>query len=703
MFKGRGPPGLGSGRAHHREGRKNMNISIILKKGAAALAACVILFTLFAAPCSALAVNTGQTKVRTEQPISGDEPLGIRSVVESHDPPPTDTDFSFIRVLITTGGTSTLWLDLYGQYVLNGSIPLSGTSGAPYQIEIKKYNSTNVLITNRETNEVLAYGAAPVITRVNQLYEAGYAKLTKSGSSKTLNRMYLGDFTFRVTSGVLNMINTVSMAYYLYGVVGYEMAPGCEDEALKAQAIAAKTFALYYVDVSPSSTWDVQDGYTSSQYQGYRGFKENRLATMPHCLAVVGLALSYEGTFVPTCYAHSDGGETALPSHVFGSSRFDDAYSVSIDDIEFDNDDDTVRKIKVTFGGTGDSSRFRDFILTKINALYGVNATKVRSITELYTFNPVEGTQRNMRKLHVRAVVKTSSGDATYTFECPTEHLKTYAISDVDGSGDSYSSSSHVFSENYLIFWGREKENGYELYFARYGHGLGLSQIGANTRANSVYGQSCEEILAFYYPKFDLIQINELNPDGTGGQIVTPPEAAAYGVCTANNTNVRSGPSTDYNIVGHLQENEHIDIFDAEDGWYKIIKDGVTGWVSMTYSRLTMFPSPANGVFTLRDGIITATRGNLRSEPYVNSRNLITRLPNGTTFTAWASVGEWFYVVTPDGLQGFLHRDVMQLSDPYPFTGSSSLVVRDKPYSGPSMPALMPEPPYDPGAKESRG
>ena len=408
------------------------------RKGAALALVLAFAFAAMLLPVTALA-KTERTADDADAEKAGDAPMGAKAAVESHDPPPLDTDFSTIRVLITTGSSTTLWLDLNGQYRIGSSSQVySGTSSSPYPIAIVRYNSTEVIIKNRDTDDVLAYGSKLTITRINPLYQAGYAKLTKTGSPKTQDRMYLGHFTFYIgDDGYIAMVNTVPLAYYLYGVVGYEMAPGCEDHALYAQAIVAKSFALYYVDVSASSSWDVQDGFKSATYQGYRGFRENRLATMPHCLAVVGEAIVCEGSFVPTCYAHSDGGETALPSHVFGTSRFDYAYSVSIDDIEFDNDNDTKRVIHVTFGGTGDNSRFRDFILAKINAAFGVGADLVVEIKELYCFDPVPGTERNMRKLHVKAKVRCADGNNhTYTFECNTKDLKEYRISDVDGSGD---------------------------------------------------------------------------------------------------------------------------------------------------------------------------------------------------------------------------------------------------------------------------
>ena len=288
-------------------------------------------------------------------------------------------------------------------------------------------------------------------------------------------------------------------------------------------------------------------------------------------------------------------------------TRYDGGYGVKKDDIEFNNYSSSKKLINVDFGGTGDNSRFLDFILCKINDTFSVNSKEVVSIDGLYAFDPLPGTTRNMRQLHVEATVKvrvyvadptdtpeptaapTDNADCrsssergytlvtrSYTFECPIKQLRSYALTDVDGSGDDYSSSKYVFTVAYKLYWGKTKTNGYTLIFARNGNGVGLSQIGANIRANpSTYAQTCQEIIAFYYPNFSIINITETAPELISGPDVNDPEIVAYGICTDNNTNFRTGPDTTYPSMGKVQANEHLDIVDAStNGWYKAIWNG---------------------------------------------------------------------------------------------------------------------------------
>ncbi len=604
--------------------------------------------------------------------------------------PPLDSDFTFIRVLISTGGTTYVNLDLYGEYTI-GQTVISGTLDTPVRIKVA-VSGTGVKVTNRSTSEVYATGSSVMLNRVHPNWEAGWVQLTYCGNEDTLDRYYLGSFRFDNESGAVRMINTVHLAYYIYGIVGYELSTSSQPEALKAQAIAAKTLGMYYM--GREGEWDVKDGWTSSLYQAYRGFRENRLATMPYCLAVIGEALSYEGTIIPIFYGHTNGGETSLPSRVFGSSlaRYDDAYAVSVDDIEYENYDQYRQLISVDFGGTGDSTRFLDFILVKA-AGDGIAAQSVVSINDLYAYDPYPGTTRDMQKLHVRAALQTADGSVNYTIDCPITQLRTVALSDVDGSGDSYSSYKYVFTKNYKLYWGKARSGGYTLIFARYGHGVGMSQIGANIRANpATYGWDYRQILAFYYPGMHLISVTEGDPSNAAGPVIDPVPVLAYGECSGE-TPFLMGSSSSYPSYGTVRAGEHIDVLGVTDtGLFHAVWNGCTGYISMDYSHVVMFPAPVDGLFTVTDGA-TKSSCNLRAEPYIRDGNVIARLDKDTVFKAWAQIGKWMYITTEDGHEGFLSSVVANIYGTHVETGVSFIPVRAYVYSDGSHAIASPERP----------
>ena len=635
--------------------------------------------------------------------------------------PPITMDFSTIRVLITTGNTSYINLDLIGGYRLtNVSGVLSGTASSPYKIKVS-VSGSNVKVYNRSTNALLTSGSTLELTRTAVSYTAGYATLTYSANSITLGKSYLGNFRFGVNSGKVQMINTVPLAYYIYGIVSYEIGTSAPEEALKAQAVAAKTFGMYYID--PSNEYDLDDSAVSMN-QLYRGYSESRLSTMPACLAVVGKALVYDGNkLLPAQYSNTNGGETSLPSHLYGSSVFDPAYGVAVDDIEFNNDTTASHKeiVEVTFGGTGDSSRFRDFILCKARDSYGIAPKRVVSINSLYAYDPVSGTTRNMRKLHIGAVVEYTKGKATanktVSINCDIKDLKTYQLSDLDGSGDSYSSSKGCFTKNLKLYWGKTKTNGYTLISSRNGHGIGLSQLGAIYRAR-IYNQSYSEILAFYYPNCRLVSITEANPEtaqptptatptptptSTPTPTPTPTNAPddgkvlAFGVCTVEKTVLRGEPDIYSDVLGIVRQNEYFEILGATDnGWYKAVWNGNKGYITLLNSEIAAFPSPVDGVFTLMDGEVSVSSGSLRSQPWAVSSTLITTLPRGTKLTSWLSIGKWHYITTDEGHAGFMSENIIAFGEPYEFTGVYSLPARfsagnsQKP-SVPGMGSILPE------------
>lgn len=645
-----------------------------------------------------------------EEHISRDD---ITSLDQIKAPSP-DLDFTFMRVMITTGTTSYIDLDLYCKYHFDGGTFVFGDEdGEPYLIRVS-VSGGSVTVTERTTGEVMAQGDTVSLIRVDPCYEAGYAKLTSSGSSSTQDRMYLGDFKFSSENGSVRMINVVPMAYYLFGIVGYELNSYCQPEALKSQAIASKVFGMYFVD--PSEPYDVQDGYTRAVFQAYRGYKENRLPTMPYCIAVTGEALSWNDMILYTSYGHSNGGETSLPSHhsSSGNTQYDGAYEVTLDDIEFDNYTECTEYVHVTFGGVGDDSRFIDFILKKAKLELGIDPTALLSISEFYTYDPLPGTTRAMQKLHVKARIEYRAdgkdGEAdpspaptqepaptlaqlTYTLDCPTSELRSLELSDIDGSGDSYSSCKYAFEENYRMYWGEARENGYDMYFCRYGYGTGLSQMGAEIRANpETYAMNYHDIISFYYPHFDFISITE-EPVPSGAEIpVNEEDVAAYAECITA-TNFKVGPSASFGTIGLVQPGDHVDILGFENSYYYHARwRGEDGYILITSLRITLFPSPIDGIFTLCDGRTTAA-ANLRSQPIKDDANIITRLAKNTRVTAWMHFDKWYFITTEDGWAGFMSNLNIEFGDPYESSGICPLV----PQTPPRLSSVRPHiPPQDP-------
>ncbi len=591
------------------------------------------------------------------------------------------TDFSFIDVLITTGSTATITLKLHGNYYVGPEkISVNGTESNPYTLTITAYQGEAYALNS--SGGQIAHADRLELTRVYLNHEAGYAKLYDCASSSTEGKLYLGNFIFSsYSNGNLRMVNRVPLAHYAFGIISWEMNYAFEPDALRAQAVAAKCYGASYISDS-NVYYDTQDGFGSAtSCQGYRGYSTNanRLTTMQYCIDVVGTALAYDGRVIPTFYGATNGGETALPSHIFGGSNYDAAYGVRIDDIEFEYVVDRRQELNIMFGETPSDSKFRDFILGKVRDNTGYAPAAVVSVDEMYAYDPVEGTERNMQRVYVKATVRYWDDTvAQHEIDFEATDLNTYDLTDWDYSGDSYTSSNNnVFTRNYEMYWGRETmtevqtddgvemREGYDLFFARHGHGIGLSQMGANVYADpSICGWDYRSILEFYYANFDLITIEEANPELP---LTASDEIVAYGECTSNGTNFRVGPSTSYNSLGTLSAGEHIDIIGTSGTWYQAIWDGHFGYIHRDYVDITMFPAPADSVFTVYDGITNAST-TLRSAPFSASPSLAI-LAADTELTVWATIGSWYYVQTASGACGFVSASDVDILSAYQYSG----------------------------------
>ena len=58
---------------------------------------------------------------------------------------------------------------------------------------------------------------------------------------------------------------------------------------------------------------------------------------------------------------------------------------------------------------------------------------------------------------------------------------------------------------------------------------------------------------------------------------------AMDGNVTTDNVNVRSGPGTDYEVIGQVHQNTKITIIDELGDWYKVKASNVEGWVTKEF------------------------------------------------------------------------------------------------------------------------
>lgn len=124
------------------------------------------------------------------------------------------------------------------------------------------------------------------------------------------NKQYRGKIQpTRVNGSNIVPVNAVNIEQYLYGVLPGEMSPSFATEALKAQAVASRTYALKKIDmkVHTKSGYDLCDG---THCQAYKGKTSEFDATNAAVDATKDLVMYYQGEPIESVFFASSGGYT---------------------------------------------------------------------------------------------------------------------------------------------------------------------------------------------------------------------------------------------------------------------------------------------------------------------------------------------------------------------------------------------------------
>jgi stage II sporulation protein D len=116
-------------------------------------------------------------------------------------------------------------------------------------------------------------------------------------------KWYRGTVQLKARGQDLLVVNHVELEQYLYSVVGAEMMPSWPLDALKAQAVAARSYAIAHIVRPANSNFDIG---ATPQWQAYQGFEKEADSTRAAVDETRGLLLTYKGNIVETLYASSD-------------------------------------------------------------------------------------------------------------------------------------------------------------------------------------------------------------------------------------------------------------------------------------------------------------------------------------------------------------------------------------------------------------
>ena len=149
--------------------------------------------------------------------------------------------------------------------------------------------------------------------------------LPGSSPLRLADNPYRGQLLVSVANGSLRAVNSVGLEGYLFGVVPSEMPHTWLPEALKAQAVAARSYALA---VRKNGSWF--DLYSDTRSQVYLGIAHEKASTTAAVQATAGEVVMYGGRVATTYFYSSSGGRTAAANDVWQGPPV--PYLVSVDD-----------------------------------------------------------------------------------------------------------------------------------------------------------------------------------------------------------------------------------------------------------------------------------------------------------------------------------------------------------------------------------
>src|SRR6478735_1993516 len=316
------------------------------------------------------------------------------------------------------------------------------------------------------------------------------------------NRNYLGNVQFtNESSKYIRPINTIPMEDYLKGVVPKEVYTSWHADALKSQAVAARTYALSYAS-------KIIDDTTSFQvYGGYEWYNSTNSAVDE----TFGKVLKYNGALINAVFSSSNGGIIESDYNAWGKASHPyfqvktDPYdpqtkwSLTVQKQQIDLSTKDLKNPDAWWSQTKEAD---EKIAGKIKAQmqtatqFKGKDIKIVGISKISLYQPTSGQRMSKGDISVTYVMKgevdqdnklavktwSRTGDKAdnIRFMLDGTLFKSLMLTKQDPLGDTITIEG--------------KGNG---------HGVGLSQFGANAMA--AQGKAYADILSFYYPGVSLV------------------------------------------------------------------------------------------------------------------------------------------------------------------------------------------------------
>jgi len=622
-----------------------------------------------------------------------------------------DIDYSIVRVrLVSMGNPVSVRVIVNGNYSIPENKDINLDRGKEYEVAVQ----SGKLVLREVKNSSNTYTLG---TRFTFKQHNG----PDSDVLRVLNASYgwtgyKGDMVVTLEGGFIRFTNHVYLETYLYGVVPYEMGNSWPLEALKAQAVAARTYAVR--SKNPGLSYDVFDTQASQVYRGFNPIFGNSIRAVNDTSRMV---LRYNGNFVYAFYSSSNGGWIEAGHETFsGIAKGYKPLEAKEDPYDPKNQwSFTLFKTQIDITGRdlANPDSWWSSISERNNSNYkglldalkselskkGYKDTKIVSIDNIEFINQTEGKRYRHADFTISFLTKNPEGyivdqEGNIVINTEQVRLSTSSMRSLVGTMTMRS----LYAQQPVL-----KDDIYTISGWGFGHGVGMSQFGAQVMANQ--NKTYKEILNFYYPEstIEVLNIlppaltdmpsrgddrqqppsggNEQPPSGgeqppSGGNDTQQPQPIYGIVKVTTSLNVRQGPGAQYGRIGSLSPNTRVQILEQNGEWYKIRAGNLEGYVHSDYVVLENGQQPPN---SSGDGhgqqppppvdppippsnekkyaVVTASALNVRSGPSTKNHR-IGMVVRGNKLTVLEKAGEW-YKIEYNGLTGYVLGDYIQLKD----------------------------------------
>lgn len=343
----------------------------------------------------------------------------------------------------------------------------------------------------------------------------------QGGKAQTWFKGYrwYGGFEYRrSTGGNINVINVVNIDDYVKGVLPYEMSPTWSLEALKAQAVCARTYALWQTKHYASYRFDV---CSTTDCQVYQGANLASALSDRASEETAGIAAMYGGKYAETYYCSANGGASESSENVWSNPL---PYLVGKEDPyeRLTNIPDYNYTIQYSYAQLTNLLKQKGYSIGLVTSAYVSKTTPTGNVAEV-TFRDSAGKTVVLTKEACRWTLETKSmrftitggGSAgSWSVNGGTSSLTTlsgvYAIT-TGGVvtalpvGDTYVITSSGTSLLRQPAASSGSGTGITITGTGWGHGVGMSQYGAKAMAEQ--GYTYEDILHFYFTGITLERV----------------------------------------------------------------------------------------------------------------------------------------------------------------------------------------------------